>query len=79
MKKRHNKIVIFGIVLVAILVILSIFLSSKGIDFGSESNIDLIIFYIVLVLTIIFFAWVKRKLDLYFTNKKLKVIEYFFG
>lgn len=68
-----KKLIPFFVSLVIIIWMVSIFYSSK--DIGFSSPISLVIFYIIMGLIILFSGWLLWKMDIYFMNKKIKIME----
>lgn len=68
-----KRLIPFFVSFMIIIWAVSIFYSSKDINF--RSHISLIIFYIITGLIILFSGWLMWKMYVYFMNKKVKMME----
>ncbi len=71
--KTLKKLIPFFITIIVIIWVVYFIYSPK--DFNFKSNISAIIFFIFMVLLMVFTGWIWYKMDVYFMNKKIKIME----
>ena len=68
-----KRLIPFFVITLVIIWIISLFYSFRDIDFRSSAS--LIIFFIIMILIIFITGWIRWKMDIYFMNKKIKIME----
>ena len=71
--KTLKKLIPFFII--AIVIIWTIYFVYSPRDFNFKSNISAIIFFVFIILLIILTGWIWWKMDVYFMNKKIQIME----